>query len=204
MNMDFNSDRFADITRKTKETNINIKLNLYGSGNSVVNTGVGFFDHMLESFSKHGLLDLQIQCNGDTFVDFHHTVEDCGIVIGQALYKCIFPVERIERFGNGSVVMDEACVECDLDISNRAFLFFDMSNAINGYVGKIGDFDVELVEEFFRAVVFNANISAHIVLKRGKNLHHITEAAFKAFALSLRKAVFHNDRACIPSTKGCL
>ncbi|RDU73472.1 imidazoleglycerol-phosphate dehydratase HisB [Helicobacter aurati] len=204
MEKDYDVKRFAEIARKTKETDIHIQLSLYGSGRSTIDTGIGFFNHMLESFSKHALIDMNIQCTGDIFVDFHHTVEDCGIVIGQALQKCMFPVGNIERFGNGSVVMDEACVECDLDVSNRAFLFFDMSNAQNGYKGKIGNFDVELVEEFFRAVVMNAGISTHIALKRGKNLHHITESIFKAFALSLRRANTYNQRVCIPSTKGCL
>lgn len=192
------------LERKTKETDISLNLNIYGSGFSTIDTKIGFFDHMLEAFSKHSLMDIELICNGDIFVDYHHSVEDCGIILGKALNRCLFPVQGIERYGNGSVVMDETCVECDLDISNRPFLIFDTSNAENGFFGKIGTFDVELIEEFFRAVVFNASISVHLILKRGKNLHHIAEAAFKAFALSLRRSVVKNERIKTPSTKGCL
>ncbi len=192
------------IERNTKETQINISLRLYGSGLSNINTGIGFFNHMLEALSKHSLIDMDINIKGDLEVDMHHSVEDCGIVIGQALRSSIFPVKNIERFGNSAVVMDESCVSCDIDISNRAFLLFDMDNAKNGFIGKVGEFDVELVEEFFRALVMNASISSHIVLQRGKNLHHIIESSFKAFAVSLRRAVAKNDNIKIPSTKGCL
>lgn len=192
------------LDRNTKETQIKLTLKLYGTGTSRIKTGIGFFNHMLEAFSKHSLIDLELDCNGDLEVDMHHSVEDCGIIIGQALHKSIFPVKNIERFGNSSVVMDEACVTCDIDISNRAFLLFDMELAQNGFCGKVGDFDVELVEEFFRAVVMQAGISTHIVLQRGRNLHHIIESAFKAFALSLRRALAKNHSIQIPSTKGCL
>jgi len=188
--------------RQTKETDILANLYIYGKGKSDIQTNVGFFNHMLESFSKHALFDLNLQCNGDINVDFHHTVEDCGIVLGELLKQSIYPISGIERFGNAAVVMDEACVECDVDLSNRAFLVFDTSNS--EYIGKIMDFDVELIEEWFRAVCFNANISAHIYVKRGKNLHHITEAMFKAFAISLRRALTKNIRTEIPSTKGYL
>lgn len=197
-------ENIISLERNTKETQIKITLNLYGNGNSNIETGIGFFNHMLESFSKHALIDMTLHCKGDIFIDFHHSVEDCGIIIGEALRKAIFPVKNIERFGNSAVVMDEACVECDIDISNRPFLIFDMKNAENGFHGKIGNFDVELVEEFFRAVAMNVGISVHIVLKRGKNLHHIVESTFKAFALSLRRANTKNTRMQIPSTKGCL
>ena len=197
-------ERACEVARKTKETDLKLRLKLYGSGKSSIDTGIGFFNHMLEAFSKHSLMDLDLFCKGDLFVDFHHTVEDCGIGLGQALKNCIFPVESMERFGNGAVVMDEACVSCDLDISGRPYLLFDMSKAANGYIGRVGDFDVELVEEFFRALVMSAGLSVHLILQRGKNLHHITEAAFKALALGLRRAVAYNDRIQIPSTKGCL
>lgn len=189
------------LERSTKETQITASLEIYGSGTSTIHTGIGFFTHMLEAFSKHALFDITLECKGDIEVDFHHSVEDCGIVLGKLLAQSIYPVSSIERFGNAAVVMDEACVECDIDISNRAFLYFDMGEA---YCGKVGEFDVELVEEWFRAVCFNANLSAHIVLKRGKNLHHITEAAFKAFGVALRRALSKNERVVIPSTKGCL
>lgn len=192
------------IERNTKETQITLTLNLYAKGVSNIQTDMGFFNHMLETFSKHSLIDLNLMCKGDLEVDMHHSVEDCGIVIGKALHEAIFPVSNIERFGNCSVVMDEACVSCDIDISNRAFLLFDMQMAQNGFYGKVGEFDVELVEEFFHALVMQAGISAHIVLQRGKNLHHIIESTFKAFAVSLRRAITKNFLIQIPSTKGCL
>ena len=185
--------------RKTKETDINLKLNLYGSGASSIVTGVGFFDHMLESFSKHSLMDLEITCKGDTHIDDHHSVEDIGIVLGQAINEAIYPIEKVERFGSATVVMDEASVSCDLDLSNRPFLHYDVD-----IDGKIGDFDVELAEEFFRAIIFNAGITAHIVMQRGKNRHHIVEAAFKSLAVALRRATTQNERVGVPSTKGVL
>lgn len=192
------------LERNTKETKVKLSLKLYGAGTSCVKTGIGFFNHMLEAFAKHSLIDLELSCKGDLDVDMHHSVEDCGIVIGQALHKSIFPAKNIERFGNSAVVMDEACTSCDVDISNRAFLLFDMSAAQNGFCGKVGDFDVELVEEFFRAVVMHSGISVHLVLQRGKNLHHIIESSFKAFAVSMRRATSKNLSMQIPSTKGCL
>ncbi len=187
------------INRVTKETNISASLEVYGKGVAKISTGVGFFDHMLEAFSKHSLMDLTLECKGDTHIDFHHSVEDVGIVLGQALKASIYPISNVERYGNAVVVMDEAAVECDLDLSNRAYLVYDVE-----IDGKVGDFDVELAEEFFRAVVTNAGISAHIVLKRGKNKHHILEAAFKSFAVALRRALSKNERVGIPSTKGVL
>lgn len=187
------------LTRTTKETNITASLNLYGSSKSSIDTGIGFFDHMLDSFVRHSIVDLELQCKGDVCVDYHHSVEDCGIVIGKLLHQSLYPVGRIERFGYSSVVMDEACVECSIDISNRAFFVFEVP-----LIGKIGVFDVELVEEFFRALVFNANLSVHIIFKRGKNLHHISEAVFKSFAVAFRNAIKPNDRITLPSTKGIL
>jgi imidazoleglycerol-phosphate dehydratase len=185
--------------RDTKETQIILRLNIYGKGKSKLDTGVGFLDHMLESFAKHAHIDLEITCNGDTHIDDHHSVEDIGIVLGKALNEAIYPVSGIERFGNGTVVMDEASVSCDIDLSNRAFLVFDLP-----LDGKVGSFDTELVEEFFRAVAFNAPLTMHLIYNRGKNKHHIIEAAFKSFALSLRRAVAVNENAGIPSTKGVL
>lgn len=189
----------TEIERKTKETDIKGKLELYGAGKADVKTGIGFFDHMLESFTKHGLLDLNLICDGDTHVDDHHSVEDVGIVIGNALKKEIFPIENVERFGEATVVMDEASVNCAMDLSNRPFLHFEVE-----LEGKIGEFDTELVEEFFRALSFNAGLTVHIVALRGKNKHHITEAAFKAFAVALRRATSKNSRVGVPSTKGVL
>ena len=187
------------IERKTKETDIKVELEVYGEGKSNISTGVGFFDHMLESFAKHSLMDLNVSCKGDTFIDDHHSVEDVGIAIGQALKQSLYPISNVERFGSAAVVMDETCVECDLDLSNRPFLVYEVD-----IEGKVGVFDVELVEEFFRAIVFNAGITAHIIMKRGKNKHHIIEASFKSLAVAIRRATTKNDRVGVPSTKGIL
>ncbi len=186
-------------TRTTKETDITISLDLRGSGKSTINTGVGFLDHMLESFSKHSLIDLEISCKGDTHIDDHHSVEDVGIVLGSLLAEALYPVKNMERFGSANIVMDEACVSCDLDLSNRPFLVFELDVA-----GKVGHFDTELVEEFFRAFVLNSRISVHVIQLRGKNKHHIIEAAFKSLAVALRRATAVNERVGIPSTKDVL
>ena len=155
---------------------------------------------MLESLSKHSGIDMQIGCKGDLHVDFHHTVEDVGIALGEAFYKAVFPVGAIERFGEAKIVMDEALVESAIDISGRPFLYFDLGLLS----GKIGEFDAELAEEFFRAFIYNAKISAHIVKVRGQNMHHIVEGAFKALAVSLRRALKPNEKGGVPSTKGVL
>lgn len=186
-------------TRKTKETDITIKLDLNGTGKSNIETGVGFLDHMLESFSKHSLINLEITCKGDTHIDDHHSVEDVGIVLGSLLADALYPIKEMERFGSANIVMDEACVSCDLDLSNRPFLVFEL-----GVTGKVGNFDTELVEEFFRAFVLNSRISMHIVELRGKNKHHIIEAAFKSVAVAIRRATTRNEKVGIPSTKDVL
>ncbi len=186
-------------TRTTKETDITVSLKLEGTGKSNINTGVGFLDHMLESFTKHSLMDMDVSCKGDTHIDDHHSVEDVGIVIGSLLAQAIYPVKRMERFGSANIVMDEACVSCDLDLSNRPFLVYELD--VNG---KVGQFDTELVEEFFRAFALNAKISMHIIEQRGKNRHHIIEAAFKSVAVALRRATAANERVGIPSTKDVL
>ena len=186
-------------TRTTKETDITISLELNGTGKSNIDTGVGFFDHMLESFSKHSLIDLDIKCIGDTHIDDHHSVEDVGIVLGALLAEAIYPVKNMERFGSAKIVMDEACVSCDLDLSNRPFLVYEVD--VNG---KVGQFDTELVEEFFRAFILNSRISAHIIELRGKNKHHIIEAAFKSIAVAIRRATTKNEKIGIPSTKDVL
>ena len=186
-------------TRTTKETDITISLNLQGTGKSKIETGVGFLDHMLESFSKHSLIDLEVSCKGDTHIDDHHSVEDVGFVLGSLLAQAIYPVKSMERFGSANVVMDETCVSCDLDLSNRPFLVFEL-----GVSGKVGQFDTELVEEFFRAFVLNSRMSMHIIQLRGKNKHHIIEAAFKAVAVAIRRATANNERVGIPSTKDVL
>lgn len=185
--------------RKTKETDIKVSLDVDGSGKSSIKSGVGFLDHMLESFAKHSLIDLEVECVGDVHIDDHHSVEDIGIVIGSLLNEALYPLEARERFGSANIVMDEACVSCDIDLSNRSYLLYDIDVS-----GKIGSFDVELVEEFFRALVSKAGVSTHIVMQRGKNRHHIIEAAFKAFAVALRRALAKNAKIGIPSTKDVL
>jgi imidazoleglycerol-phosphate dehydratase len=185
--------------RKTRETEISATLELYGSGEFEIETGIGFFDHMLEALARHSLCNLGLKCEGDLHVDMHHSVEDTGIVLGRLFRKAVYPAEGIERFGNAVVVMDEACVSCDIDLSNRPYLYFDLP-----LEGKIGDFDAELVEEFFRAFAFNMPLTIHLEYRRGSNRHHIAEAAFKALALALRRALGRNERVGVPSTKGIL
>ena len=189
----------TEMNRKTKETDIKCKIDINGRGTSNINTGVGFFDHMLEALSKHSGIDIDLSCDGDLHIDAHHTVEDCGIVLGKALKNEIFPIEAVERYGNATVVMDEAATTCALDLSNRPYLVYEVN-----VHGKVGDFDVELVEEFFHAVSGNAGLTVHIIQDRGRNKHHILEASFKAFAVALRRALVRNERLGIPSTKGIL
>jgi len=189
----------SEFKRETKETKIEVKVQLNGDGNYLIDTGVGFLNHMLESFSKHSRLDINLKAIGDTHIDDHHTVEDVGIVLGTAISKMIYPVGAIERFGTANIVMDEAMVSCDLDISNRPFLYFNLP-----IDGKVGSFDIELVEEFFRAFVLNSKITLHLEMVRGKNRHHIIEASFKAVAVALRRALVKNSSGSIPSTKGSI
>ena len=189
----------VEVNRKTKETDIKCKIDINGCGKSNIKTGVGFFDHMLEALSKHSGIDIELSCDGDLHIDAHHTVEDCGIVLGQALKKAIFPITAVERYGNATVVMDEAATTCALDLSNRPFLVYEVNVS-----GKVGEFDVELVEEFFHALAGNAGLTVHIIQDRGRNKHHILEASFKAFAVALRRALAKNERLGIPSTKGVL
>jgi imidazoleglycerol-phosphate dehydratase len=186
------------IERKTKETDIFLQLAIDGEGKADIATGIGFFDHMLHSLAKHAGFDLYVRCEGDLHVDFHHSVEDVGIALGEAFAKELYPVQGRERFGDALVVMDEAALECGVDLSNRPFLVFDVS-----LDGRIGEFDAELVEEFFRAFVTNARITCHIVKRRGKNRHHVAEAAFKALAVALRRALTPR-KGGVPSTKGVL
>lgn len=187
-----------EIIRTTKETDIKCSVDLCSKEYSI-NSGVGFFDHMLEALSKHSGIGINLLCKGDTHIDDHHSVEDSGIAIGQALKAEIFPISAVERYGNATVVMDEASATVALDLSNRPYLHYDVDIA-----GKVGNFDTELVEEFFHALTLNAGITAHIVLDRGKNKHHIVEAVFKAFAVALRRALTPNEKLGIPSTKGIL
>ncbi len=190
------------ISRKTNETDITLSLCLDGVGKSTVHTGVGFLDHMLTLFARHGRFDLSVTCNGDTDVDFHHTCEDIGIVLGQAFSAALGDKKGIVRYGDNSLPMDETLILTAVDISGRSHLTFDVEIPSQ----KIGDFDSELCEEFFLAFVRNANITLHIHKLCGSNSHHIVEGTFKSVARSLKAAIsidrdFQNE---VPSTKGVL
>jgi imidazoleglycerol-phosphate dehydratase len=189
----------TEIKRETKETKIYCKIDINGNGKSNIDTKIGFFNHMLEAFSKHSGIDINLICEGDIEVDYHHSVEDCGIVLGQALKKEIFPVQNIERYGEATIVMDEASTTCDLDLSNRAFLVYEVN-----IFGEVGNFDVELAQEFFQALTTNSGITCHIINNRGKNKHHILESVFKSFAIAIKRALIKNNKNNIPSTKGIL
>lgn len=194
-------NRTATITRKTNETDIRIELNLDGSGESSVQTGVGFFDHMLTHVAKHGLFDLTVQCSGDLHVDDHHSVEDVGIALGQAIQQALGDRAGIVRFGHAWVPMDEALALCALDISGRGLSVCSLQVPVE----RIGEFATEMVPEFFRAVAHSAGITLHIHRHAGSNGHHIIEAAFKAFGRALCQAAAISDRVRgIPSTKGVL
>jgi imidazoleglycerol-phosphate dehydratase len=194
--------RRAEIARATSETRIRATLDLDGSGTSEIATGIGFLDHMLTALARHGMLDLTVEAQGDLHIDFHHTTEDVGIVLGQAVRKALGEKRGIRRYGHAVVPMDEALVEAAIDISGRPFLAWDVTFARD----KIGEMDTELFEEFFRAFAFNAGITLHVTQKAGSNAHHIAEGAFKALARALRAAVEPDPRSglAIPSTKGVL
>lgn len=176
--------RVADITRKTKETDISIVLDIDGRGNNEISTGIGFLDHMLTLFSVHGRFDLKLTCKGDLNVDSHHTVEDIGIVLGKAISEALGTRESIARYGSCILPMDESLVMVAVDLSNRPFSYFDVPIS----APKVGDLDTEMLEEFFRAISYNGGMTLHIKLIHGKNSHHIIEAVFKAFARALREA----------------
>ncbi len=193
--------RIAEIKRKTKETDIDIKLNLDGEGKSVVNTGIGFFDHMLEGFSKHGFFDLEVNIVGDLQVDGHHTVEDAGIVLGNAIREAIGDKKGIKRYGYFILPMDDALALCAVDLCGRPYLQFDCSFPQN----MVGAFDTALVKEFFYAVSYSAAMNIHIKMLSGENSHHMIEAVFKAFAKALDEAVSIDERIKdVLSTKGSL
>jgi imidazoleglycerol-phosphate dehydratase len=194
--------RTADITRETGETRIGLDLGLDGSGAGTRSTGVGFFDHMLDLVARHGRLDLEVSASGDLETGAHHTVEDVGIVLGQALDRALGDRAGITRYGHAVVPMDEARASCAIDISGRPFLRFDAEALPPGVTG---DFDHELTEEFFRAVANGARLTLHVSVETGTNAHHMIEAAFKAFARALRAAVAVDPtEAGVPSTKGTL
>lgn len=193
--------RTANIERKTGETDISVELDLDGEGKYEIDTGIGFFDHMLSLMAKHGLLDLKVRATGDTYVDSHHTVEDVGIVIGECIKKALLDKASINRYGTAFVPMDEALAQISMDISGRPFLVFDAEFTTD----KLGDFDTEMVEEFFRAVAFNSGITLHVRVLYGKNNHHMIEGLFKAFGRALCEAVSKNERIKgVMSTKGML
>ena len=194
--------RIAEISRKTAETDIKLSLNLDGKGNSIIKTGCGFFDHMLTLFAKHGRFDLRVECEGDTYVDYHHTVEDIGIVLGKAFNQALGEKRGIVRYGNFILPMDESLIMTAVDISGRAYLGY----ALNIPTQKVGDFDTELIEEFFVAFCHNAGLNLHIRQLAGSNSHHIIEGTFKSVARSLKTAVSVDEafRDEIPSTKGVL
>ena len=194
--------RTATIERKTAETNISFKLNLDGSGKSTVATGCGFLDHMLTLFAAHGKFDLDVKCDGDTYVDDHHTVEDIGICLGQAFRQALGDMRGIVRYGSFLLPMDEALIMTAVDISGRSYLGFGMTIPSQ----KIGTFDTELVEEFFLAFTRQCPMSLHIRQLDGKNSHHIVEGCFKSVARSLKAAVTIDVQFAdqIPSTKGVL
>ncbi|MBL4812293.1 MAG: imidazoleglycerol-phosphate dehydratase HisB [Rhodobacteraceae bacterium] len=194
--------RTAKISRKTAETDISVEINLDGTGIYSNQTGIGFFDHMLDQLSRHALIDMTIRATGDLHIDDHHTVEDCGIALGQALTAALGDKRGIRRYGSCHLAMDDAQIRCALDLSGRPYLIcnLDMPTA------KIGTFDTELVREFFQALSTHGGITLHIDRLHGFNSHHIAEAAFKAVARALRKAVEPDPRRAdaIPSTKGML
>jgi len=194
--------RQARVERKTKETEIAIQLGLDGTGSSKVKTPIPFFSHMLEAWSKHALMDLAVDAQGDIEVDQHHTVEDVGIVLGQALKQALGDKKGIVRFGTGTIPMDETLVSSAVDLSGRPFLVFSVPVARS----RVSNFDLDLLPEFFRAFAFNAEITLHVTMHYGHNLHHITEAVFKAVGRALAQASRHDPRitGILPSTKGTL
>ena len=193
--------REASVVRKTKETDIKLSLNIDGSGKSDISTGVGFFDHMLEGFSKHGFFDLEVKVEGDLHVDAHHTVEDTGIVLGQAIAEAIGDKKGMRRYGNFLLPMDDALVLCAIDLCGRPYFQFDLEFPTE----KIGEFDVEVVREFFYAISYKCGMNLHIKMLAGVNSHHIAEAVFKAFAKALDMATSYDERIDgILSTKGSL
>jgi len=193
--------RKSQVTRKTKETQITVALDLDGAGQASVATGVGFFDHMLDLFARHGLIDLDVKAEGDLDVDAHHTVEDVGIALGQALAQAAGDKKGITRIASASVPMDDAIAHVALDLSGRPFLRFDATFTAE----KIGAFDSELTEDFLRALAVHAALNLHVSVPCGANSHHICEAVFKALARALRSALSIDPREKgVPSTKGVL
>lgn len=202
MPKDGGNERLGVVKRKTNETSISVSINLDGSGKSEINTGIGFFDHMLEQLAKHSLIDMTIKCEGDLHIDAHHSVEDTGIAIGQAIKEAVGDKKGIRRYGHFTLVMDEARSMVALDLSNRPFLVWDAYFTS----ASLGEMDTELFQEFFQALASAGGITLHVDNQAGTNNHHIAESIFKACAKALRMAVEIDPRAAdsLPSTKGAL
>ena len=196
------ANRTAEVVRETKETQIRVSLDIDGTGKSDVKTGVGFFDHMLESFARHGGIDLTVETRGDLHIDMHHTVEDTGIVIGQAVNRALDGFKGIRRFGHAYIPMDETLTRCALDLSNRPYLIWKVAFSRP----KVGEMDTELFKEFHHAFAMNAGACVHLELLYGDNSHHIAESGFKALARALRMAAELDPKTGgqAPSTKGVL
>lgn len=195
------SNRISAVERNTKETKISVKLNLDGTGKSQLNTKIGFFDHMLDGFARHGLFDLDVKCDGDTWVDCHHSIEDTGIVLGTAIKEAVGDKKGIKRYGSCILPMDEALVLCAVDLSGRPYLVYDASFTNQ----SIGDMDTQMAKEFFYAISYAAGMNLHIKVLYGDNDHHIMEAMFKAFAKALDAATQYDERIHdVLSTKGSL
>lgn len=193
--------RLADISRKTGETDIIVKFNLDGSGKTDIDTGIGFFDHMLNSFARHGLFDLEVKAKGDLYVDCHHTIEDVGIVLGKAIKKAVGDKKAIKRYGSVILPMDDALIICAIDLSGRPYFNYDVTLTAD----RVGTFDTEMVREFFYAISYAAEMNLHIKMLSGINNHHIIEGIFKAFAKSLDEATITDNRITdVLSTKGSL
>ena len=194
--------RTAEIVRETKETHIRVTIDLDGTGKAQVSTGIGFFDHMLDSFARHGGFDLTVEAKGDLHIDFHHTVEDVGIVLGQAMAKALDGFTGIRRFGHAEIPMDETLSRCAIDLSNRPYLVWKVAFSRP----KIGDFDTELFKEFHQAFAMNSGACVHLECAYGENNHHIAESGFKALARALRTAVEFDPKTQgqAASTKGVL
>jgi len=193
--------RVANIKRSTKETDITLYLDLDGSGKAEIDTGIGFFDHMLDAFARHGFFDLKVKVKGDLNVDCHHTIEDVGIVLGQAIKEALGDKKGVVRYGSSLLPMDETLVMCAIDLSNRPYLVFDLNFSSD----KVGDYDTQMVKEFFWALTYSAMINLHIKKVSGENDHHIIEAAYKAFAKALDQATGLDPRITdVLSTKGTI
>lgn len=192
--------RTATVQRKTNETDIELTINLDGNGQSDIDTGIGFFDHMLCSFTKHSGIDLTLRCKGDLIVDCHHSIEDCGIALGIAIKKALGDKAGIARFGDATVPMDETLVLSAIDLSGRAYLSFEATFGSE----RVGYFDTEMTEEFFYALASNAKMNLHIKEISGKNTHHVIEGIFKSFAVAFKKAIKSDGSNNMPSTKGVL